>query len=130
MRVSPTFKWLIPYVELGLTYIPKKKITLIGEWKLGQRCGRGHHAAILTSDNKNYRVYFQTMYHPRTSKKALEFSKIDIVKTLAHEMAHMKEFDHTPAHTKLDAKLQSAFMNMLTKSGYISEEEEMNEKLL
>lgn len=52
---------------------------------------------------------------------------IELLCTLAHELAHLLEFDHTPAHKELEARITSIFMRRLQKDGYISEEAEEKE---
>lgn len=55
------------------------------------------------------------------------YSKLDIVSHLAHEVAHLVDFDHTPEHKKVEAQLTKIFAKMLEKEGYISEEQELKE---
>lgn len=41
----------------------------------------------------------------------------NILLTLAHELAHLKEWDHTPKHWKLEARLCYEFAHLLDKTG-------------
>jgi hypothetical protein len=52
------------------------------------------------------------------------YSKIDMLTHLAHELAHVIDFVHTPEHKEIEAELTGMFMRMLGKEGYISEEDE------
>lgn len=127
MLISPELRWLKPYVELAMPYLPRGKVvTRIGAWKIGGRAGKEEHAAILTNDGRNYRIYLHTQCHPRHSSKPLPFSRIDLLQYLAHEMAHMTHMPaHTPAHKRLEAKLTIVFMRQLEREGYVSEEKEL-----
>lgn len=128
--ISRKLKWMKPYLELGMGFIPEgKKVTRITAWTFGGRYGKKEIAAILTNDEKFYRIYLHTQYHPRTSKAVLNYSKIDLLQHLAHEMAHMIEIEaHTPDHSKLEARIHAAFMSELKREGYISEEDELEFK--
>jgi hypothetical protein len=127
MKISKKLEWMRPYVTEGLKHVPKgKAVTRLWTFKLGGRYGKHETAAIITNDFKEYRIYLHTMRHPRGQPPS-QFSKIDMIKYLAHEMAHMKDMDHTPRHSRLEGKLQAIFSAMLEKEGYVSEEEELSQ---
>lgn len=52
-------------------------------------------------------------------------TKIEILTTLAHELAHIEHWLHTPDHKSLEAKITKLFMTMLAKEGYQDEETEL-----
>lgn len=117
--------WIRPYLELSRPLLPsRKRLSRVGLWTIHKRYGKGVQAAIYSSDQREYRVYLHTLYHPRGEKTPLPLSKIDMIKNLAHELAHMADMEHSPQHTKLEARLLLAFMERLRFEGYISEEEE------
>jgi hypothetical protein len=126
--VNKKLAWMVPYVERGLLLIPDgKSVTRLGAWTRGGRYGKQETAALITNNNRHYRIYIHThaYTHPRG---VTPHSKIEMLELLAHEMAHMIDdhFDeHTPEHRRLEAKLTSLFMTMLKKSGYHSEEREL-----
>jgi hypothetical protein len=126
MKVSPEFLWLVPYVELALPHLPKgKKVTRLGAWRFGGRCGKKEQAAIFTDDFRSFRIYLHTHTHPRALPEPRPYSRIEVLENLAHELAHLINMnEHTPAHRKLEAKLTMIFMHRLEKDGYISEERE------
>lgn len=125
MRISPKFEWMRQYVELGLTYLPEDVILeRLGAWAYGTSRGLNVHAAAFQNRNGSpYRIWMHTHYD---SDKP--YSKIDLLATLAHEMAHMVHWKHTTKHKKLEAKMLSSMMTLLNKEGYISEESELKER--
>lgn len=127
-RVSPRLKWLEPYLELGLTMLPDgKRITRIGAWSItNKRVGKGVQAAIFSYDDKNYTIWMHTHRHPR-GEPIGPLSKIDLLSNLAHELAHTISWEHTPEHKDLEAMISRAFMLMLKREGYESEEREFQE---
>lgn len=129
IKVSKKLEWIRPYVELGIEFISKKhKLDRVGCWSLGKSRGIGEHAAIFQNKLKDgHRIWMHTHYNNGNGPQP--FSKIDLLTHLAHELAHMEDWKHTPKHKKLETKILSAFMSKLIKDGYVSEEKELNEKL-
>lgn len=54
------------------------------------------------------------------------YSSLDILAYLAHELSHMRYWEHSPHRTILECKLNIIFMKRAIKEGYISEEVEFN----
>jgi hypothetical protein len=125
-KICKRLEWVRPYLELGQTYLPTgKRIVRLGHWSINGRYGKGTHASIITNDDAEFRVYLKTEYQNRWMKEPGKLSKINILANLAHELAHTADWEHSPAHKKLEAKLSIAFMNKLEEEGYISEEKEL-----
>ena len=130
-RFSEKLEWLEGYLTLASSFIPKikklKSVTIITP-KPKQRA---RIYGCLTHRVDGY--YSMTLYvkynsiiklYPKVTMKLKTFSKVDILSTFAHELAHLNHWDHTPQHKMLEAKLTMLFMAKLAESGYISEEDE------
>jgi hypothetical protein len=127
IHCSKEFDWLLPYLELGLSLTPiGKTVTRLTKLKFKGRVGRKEKAFVTTNNYRSYRIYIHTMYQPKGEAKALPFSSIDILELLSHELAHMIDMEHTPDHKILEARITKAFMLMLKKGGYVSEEYELS----
>lgn len=128
-KICQKLEWVRPYLEAGLEVISKNhKIDRVGAWTLGKSRGIGEHAALIQrKKGEGYRVWIHTHFYDQNDKK-LPFSKIDILKMLAHELAHCDEWRHTPRHSILEAEITQRMMDLLKLDGYISEEEELNQK--
>lgn len=124
-RISPRLKWLAPYLAIGLGFISKRhKIDRIGAWSRDGSRGRNEHAAIFQNgEGEGHRIWIHTHFYDCDTLRP--FSKIDILQLLAHELAHTEDWNHTPRHKKLEAKITRSFMTMLEAEGYESEEREM-----
>jgi hypothetical protein len=71
-----------------------------------------------------YTEYVKTVkIHPEVKLEIKPLSKIDMLMALAHEIAHLRYWDHCPKRQILESELTAMFMVELAKSGYISEEE-------
>jgi hypothetical protein len=126
-RYSPKLKWMEPYLELGMTFISEGNfVERIGAWTMGGSRGLDVFAALYQDRlGGPYRMWFHTHYDNGEGQKP--FSRIDLLKHLAHEIAHIEEpsFKHTPRHEKICSQITIAFMKMLHSEGYESEEAEL-----
>jgi hypothetical protein len=128
---SEELEWLEEYLILAKTVIPKirrlKAVKIISP-REGNLC-RIYGALTHRSDG-NYSMSLYVRYNsivrikPKVVFKRKVFSKVDILGTFAHELAHLMHWDHTPQHKMLEAKLTILFMAKLAESGYVSEEVE------
>lgn len=124
-RISPKLEWLRPYLEIGIPFISKsKKITRLGHWEVTGRFGKREKAAIITNDDRKYRIYLKSEGWPRGQNPA-PFSKMEMLSHLAHELSHTRSWKHTPRQGRLEAKIWTAFLHKLESDGYVSEEKEL-----
>lgn len=135
MIISKSLEWTRPYIEDIALVIPKvKKIKKI------HAMGASLHKiascyAQLTVDNKSKRhvisIYtnYATVVSLKPFKRVIKpFSKVDILQTLAHELAHVLHWDHTPEHKIVENTIAVMMMQKLQADGYISEEHELGIK--
>lgn len=82
----------------------------------------------------SYKIILMTKYQSVQKYRPLkiklkEYSKLDMLSFLAHELAHMRDMTHTPSRMVLECKIMLRFMKRLEAEGYISEEQEsLNKK--
>ena len=147
-KISKDLEWLDEYLYLASTVVPKikklkaqietlkklrktiKKLKRIK--KISPREGKICRIyGALTHQTDGY--YTMTLYvkynsiislNPKPKFRTKVFSKVDILSTFAHELAHLMHWDHTPQHKMLEAKLTMLFMARLAENGYVSEEDE------
>jgi hypothetical protein len=125
-RICRQFEWMRPYLKIGMRFIHPHRIGRIGSWSLGKRYGFGEFAAILQdAPGEPHRIWIHTHYYEGTTPK--RFSRIDLLKLLAHELAHTMDWKHTPLHERITSQITIAFMAQLKKEGYVSEESEFND---
>jgi hypothetical protein len=125
MRICKKLEWLRPYVKQGLKHVSKEvKLARVGAWAIGKSRGRGEFAALVQRKRGDpFRIWLHTHYLD-SENKPRPFSKIDLLRNLAHEIAHLADWNHTPKHAKIESRINIAFMRMLKSEGYISEEHE------
>lgn len=140
MRIAPELEWLRPYIKKAKKYIPRgKRIIQVRHTKLNHRTVPRYDAQVGTSDNRNYDLgiythFWKRHYWGEADGKALfyrteaPYSKLDILRSLAHEISHLVYWHHTPDREKLENRIMNSFMTMLNNEGYVSEEKELHKR--
>ena len=124
MIISKDLSFLLEYLEIAAPMISQfhtlKKITSIHG-----RPNTSHqiYGQMWTYKNGTRRMSLYVNYFLNDKKKY--YSTIDILCTLAHELAHISYNKHSPEHKILECTLTTLFMSKLKTSGYQSEELEM-----
>lgn len=134
MKINKNLSWLKEYLELAQEYVPALKNIKEVKELYHQKNKMQRIQGSLSYDIffGNYTLSLYTTYkrievkNRRTKAVIKPYSTIDVLSTLAHEIAHLKYWDHTPKHKMLESQLTMLFMEHLEKLGYISEEEEFS----
>lgn len=111
MRLSPKLRWLEPYARLGLTFVsPDKELERIGALTYGTNWGSNEHAFLIQrAIGEPYRIWMHTHYG---KGKNDAFSRLELLEILAHEIAHMHDWDHSPLHGQLSGRIYAAMCVM------------------
>lgn len=126
MKVSPEFKWLIPYIKEGLRILGKDvTVTRLQAIRYSVKNIPRPLALIVTDDDIEFRIYLKTFHFPRHLKTPGKLSRIDFINNLSHELGHIEDWEHTPKHGIAESRIRKRLMEMLRDSGYISEEDEL-----
>jgi hypothetical protein len=134
-NLSPNLTSLSDFMDIVLAYVPRgKRIVKIYELhphpeKLA-RC----YAQISTSNDREYSIgLYRTYYrldHLRPLKRTLkEFSTLDTLMHLAHEISHLVEWEHTPYRQVLECRIGVELMERAIELGYVSEEKELGRRV-
>tara|TARA_R110000803_G_C11989469_1_gene321854 strand:- start:10949 stop:11377 length:429 start_codon:yes stop_codon:yes gene_type:complete len=124
--------WLIPYYEEIKSMLPKHRLIKIHQASLSK--GKIQRiCAQLWKIEKSYDFeltiysqYWSYVSLKPLKRKRMNYSKIDMLVTFAHEIAHITHFyPHDTKHKSLEALLILSFMGRLESEGYISEEHEL-----
>lgn len=136
IKISPELEWVEPYLKRASKIVPVEQLEKIIAVKPRLDQIQHCHAQLVTETDTNTnavkrRYISMNLYYVKSHKleplqrKKVPFSKIDLLETLSHELAHLVEIKHTPEHKKLESKICTIFMTMLKRTGYVSEEHEM-----
>lgn len=125
MIIVKKLEWMRDYVESVAHLLPKIKQLKKISSKTGNKERYQHcHGLITYFDKKSFRITLYVTFHDILLDKIVEYSTIDLLQYLAHELAHLEHWDHTPSHKQLECIIMGIFMTKLAQEGYISEEEE------
>lgn len=125
MKITKELEWVRPYIESVTHLLPKLKQLKKISSRRGSKEYWQHVDGIITYfDKKFFRITLYVTYHDTYSDKIKNYSTIEILQCLAHELAHLEQWYHTPQHKQLECILLSIFMTKLSEDKYISEEDE------
>jgi hypothetical protein len=125
MLIVKGLEWTRNYVESVSHLLPHlKQLKRISSKKAHKTKWQHCHGIITYYDKRHYRITLYLNHHELYSDKIKPYSTIDLLQYLAHELAHLEHWEHTPAHKQLECTILSIFMTILKADGYLSEEEE------
>lgn len=125
MIIVKELEWMRGYVESVSHLLPKiKQLKKISSRRGSREYWQHFHGLITYFDKKSFRITLYITYHETLSDKIKNYSTIDILQYLAHELSHLEHWDHTPQHKYLENIIMGIFMTKLASEGYVSEEEE------
>lgn len=125
MKIVKELEWVRSYISTVSHLLPKiKQLKKISSRKGSKEYWQHFHGLITYFDKKSFRITLYTTYHDTMSDKIKNYSTIDILLYLAHELSHLEHWDHTPQHKQLECIIMGIFMTKLAEDGYISEEVE------
>jgi hypothetical protein len=132
IKISPSLKWLSPYLTISRVYVPNidwlKQISSRVPSMSKSHLTLGQ---ITVKDKKRVKITIWT-HELSAGIKPLPFSRIHILETLAHELAHLRqlvvagegELPHSVKHALFRTHLFEIFLLYLNGTGYLSEEQE------
>ena len=125
MKISKSLEWTRAYIESVAHLLPRiKQLKKISSRRGSKEYFQHFHGLITYFDKKSFRITLYITYHETLKDVIVNYSAIDILQYLAHELAHLEHWDHTTSHKQLECILLGIFMTKLQQDGYISEEEE------
>ncbi len=128
MKIVKELEWVRSYILSASHLLPKiKQLKKISSRKGSKEYWQHFHGLITYFDKKSFRITLYTTYHDGLTDTIKNYSTIDILQYLAHELAHLEHWDHTPQHKQLECIIMGIFMTRLSEAGYISEESEDKE---
>ncbi len=140
IEISPYLEWIRPYLGKVKSLIPLDTLFAIRAIRPRENQIQHFHAQLTQykwkEGKKSVCCYSMTIYISYFKLTRLKpfkrierkFSRIDILEALAHELAHLEHFPHSPQHKKLEKRICHAFMTQLENEGYESEEMELKRK--
>lgn len=125
MKIVKELEWVRDYINTVSHLLPRiKQLKKISLKRASKTYWQHFHGLITYFDKKSFRITLYVTYHDRISDKIKNYSTIDILQYLAHELSHLEHWDHTASHKQLECVILGIFMTKLQQEGYVSEEDE------
>jgi len=118
-RLTKDVAFLKPFLKGVRSLVPLRKVTLIRGYRVAKGLNELSYASIIRKSKNDYRINLQTQFLIDNGKKHHYMTLEKILINLAHELAHLKGWDHPdyhrPYHFKLQSKIMLHFSKKLSK---------------
>ncbi len=111
IKYSKSIDWLVPYVECAKGLVNLNKLKVVTTFKVPVSKIKQTEACLIRYDAKNYKITL-TLYNQKRKRvnskikiKSVKNTISFVLDSLAHELAHLKYFDHRPEHLALQARI-------------------------
>lgn len=108
IKYSKDLLWLKPFVEC-LDVLPLKKLQRIKGYRVAKNLDSQSYGSIVTKDGKKYSINIETYTYSKKDKQYRKKRIEEILLTLAHELAHLVHWEHTPQHFQLQSNIMWCF---------------------
>jgi hypothetical protein len=122
IKFSKNVEWLRPFADKAANLIPLKKLVQVKGYRVplenlaqieGQCVTRDNHKSHIITLRIFKNEQKKVGYNKFTAYKQSRSRVSTILETFAHELAHIKHWEHNPAHWKLQAQIQMRFASLL-----------------
>ena len=126
IRFSPAVTWLIPFMRSAKPLVDFRHIKSVSGRHLSTRMGVESAATITRSTTGRFSIVLTlddfAIHRPRSQKRVrvtgiAENYTWEILSAFAHELAHTKQWQHTPAHMRLEARIMLRFARVCEMLG-------------
>ena len=117
VELTKNVLFLKPFLKGVGKIVPLAKLTRIKGYRVAKGLEEQKHAGIAQYDDETFIITLriQTLVDKARSHRYDTLEKILV--DLSHELAHLKEWDHTHKHFKLQGRIMLHFGKKLRKTG-------------
>lgn len=130
MQINRRAKWLVPFIAEASVLLPKlRKLDSITIEEPDRGTIKPTFMGITYQDwGGRYRIILRShrvlvMRREPLKTKLENYTVIEMLECLAHELAHLRHWKHTPEHKLLECQIKTIFMYRLKRLGYKSDED-------
>lgn len=120
-KLTKNVSFLKPFLEGIGSLVPLGNVSVIRGYRVAKRLNERSYASIIRHSKKNYSVNIQTQFLVDNGKNYSYSTLERILLSLAHELAHLKDWEnpdwHSATHFKLQSKIMLHFAEKLRKTG-------------
>jgi hypothetical protein len=120
-KISPELEWLRPFLDSAAGLCNTARVKTIRGYAVPMDKSEQQDAQILV-DNKTKQadILIRVMNHRSSAGRVVRRSPSYVSEVLdhfAHELAHLKHWEHTPEHFKLQTRIMRRFASVLKEQG-------------
>lgn len=110
IKIAKSLRWLSPFILEASRILSLRQIKTIKAYRVGIKRSTKSDGSII-GNGRNYVITIRTHSNELVNGKLAQcpIATDAILFTLAHELAHLKEWDHTGDHFRLLSKLLMSF---------------------
>lgn len=115
-KFTKNVEWLKPFVKQIGYLAPLSKLQYIRGYKVRKGLNELAWASITKYSANRYTISLRVESLVKNGRKHKPSTIETTLLSLAHELAHLKHWEHTPEHFKLQARIISRFSLLLKKN--------------
>ena len=117
MKIAKNVKWIEPFVDAVAHLLPMHRLIQIRGYKVRKGVADICWGSITRDDGHKFEINLKIFEKKHKYDKHKRSRYEMVLQTLAHELAHMVHWEHTPDHFEFQSKLMLRFSNVLRKEG-------------
>ena len=114
-ELTKNVSFLKPFLKGVGKIVPLAKLTRIKGYRVARGLEEQKHAGIVEYDDNTLVITLRIQSLVDNGKSHKYDTLEKILLDLSHELAHLKEWDHTPAHFRIQSKIMLHFAKKLRK---------------
>ena len=112
IKFSKNTEWLRPFIVASGKYVPIEKLRKVHGFRVAKGLEEQVDGSILKWNGKfSINLRMQNLKEDKKKYQNVRYEALLVV--LAHELAHMLEWEHTPEHFRLMTQIMRRFVRVL-----------------
>lgn len=116
MRIHKNVSFILPYLKSARKLVPLERLDTIKGYKVDLYKSERSYGSIVTNGSRANINLLITNNYVLENKQRPIFLMV-ILDSLAHELAHLVHWKHTPDHMMLQVKILRNFVRVMKKNG-------------
>ena len=110
IKLNKDVKWLEPYLKAADSFVPIRRISSVIGYQVPFYKTERQYGSITVHYDKN-QININLLIKTQDLNQGIHKNArmANVLDSLAHELAHLLEWEHTPEHLMLQAKLLMCF---------------------
>jgi hypothetical protein len=130
IKYAKNVLWLRLFVESASKLVPLSTVARIRGYRVREGCKPASQGGTTKVNRRKYSINILLYDTKEDGKKHRLRRYYHVLETLAHELAHIVEWEHDDAHFKLTAQILQKFSAVLSEVGITDTSKYVSKKLM